>query len=192
MKKRFFSIVMQSMLFAATLFSFTACGKDDEPGGDDKFTTEYTFSAEFSSDLLKTAEVKVYLFTPDGSLTEETVTKEKNTWTFKGNVIPDKAGLMFEFDARQNIPQKDYRIKYNTSTTVKCIKNEEVFSYKNESSEDSFTVAAEQISNFYGTSLTLGGEVDSKGEARVTNGSNIDFGLNSSIPRPPFGGSGRW
>ncbi len=178
---------MKGMLFAATVFTFTACGDDDdEPKVDDKFTTEYTFTAEFSADLVKTASVKAYVLSPEGILSEETITKEKNSWTLKGTSIPDKAGVMFEFDAKSNIPEGDYLLGYKTTTTVECLNNGGVFSLKSQSSELHFTVTAEQLPDVYGTSLTLAGEVNSNGEARVTDGSDIDFGLNGGSHRPPI------
>lgn len=193
MRKRIFSKLMLSVLFAATLFTFTACGDDDDdtPKVEDKFTTEYTFTAEFSADLVKTADVKAYVLSPDGTLTEETITKEKNSWTFKGSSIPDKAGVMFEFDAKSDIPEGNYKVGYQTTTTVTCLNNGDVFSYKSENSQHSFTVPSNRLVDFYGTSLTLAGEVDSNGEARVTDGSNIDFGFNFIVPRPIFGEGGR-
>lgn len=175
------------MLFAATVFTFTACGDDDdEPKVDDKFSTEYTFTAEFSADLVKTADVKVYVLSPEGTLSEETITKEKNSWTFNGASIPDKAGVMFEFDAKSNIPEGDYQLGYKINTTVKCLNNGGVVSFKSEGSELHFTVPAEQLTDVYGTSLTLAGEVGSNGEAHVTDGSDIDFGLNGGTHRPPI------
>lgn len=178
---------MKGMLFAATVFTFTACGDDDdEPKVDDKFTTEYTFTAEFSADLVKTASVKAYVLSPEGILSEETITKEKNSWTLKGTSIPDKAGVMFEFDTKSNIPEGDYLLGYKTTTTVECLNNGGVFSFKSQSSELHFTVTAEQLPDVYGTSLTLAGEVNSNGEARVTDGSDIDFGLNGGSHRPPI------
>lgn len=178
---------MKGMLFAATVFTVTACGDDDDdPKVDDKFTTEYTFTAEFSADLVKTASVKAYVLSPEGALSEETITKEKNSWTLKGTSIPDKAGVMFEFDAKSNIPEGDYQLGYKTTTTVECLNNGGVVSFKSQSSELHFTVSAEQLTDVYGTSLTLAGEVSSNGEARVTDGSGIDFGLNGGSHRPPI------
>lgn len=187
MKNRIFAKLMKSMLFAATVFTFTSCGDDDdEPKVEDNFTTEYTFTAEFSADLVKTASVKVYVLSPKGVLSEETITKEKNSWTLKGNSIPDKSGVMFEFDAKSNIPEGNYKLGYKTTTTVKCLNNGGVFSIKSEDSELHFTVSAEQLPHVYGTSLIMGGEVNAKGEARVTDGSDINFGLNGSSHRPPL------
>lgn len=187
MKNRIFSKLMKGMLFAATVFTFTACGDDDdEPKVDDKFTTEYTFTAEFSADLVKTASVKAYVLSPEGILSEETITKEKNSWTLKGTSIPDKAGVMFEFDAKSNIPEGDYLLGYKTTTTVECLNNGGGSSFKSQSSELHFTVTTEQLPDVYGTSLTLAGEVNSNGEARVTDGSDIDFGLNGGSHRPPI------
>lgn len=186
MKKSLFSKLMGGLLLSAAVFTFTSCGDDDEPKVEDKFTTEYTFTAEFSTDLVNTADVKAYVLSPDGTVTEETVTKEKNSWTFKGSSIPDKSGVMFEFDAKPDIPEGTYQVGYKISTTVKCLNNGNVFSFKSESSEHSFAVPAEHLIDIYGTSLTLAGEVNSDGEAKVTDGANIDFGLNGGIPRPPF------
>lgn len=184
MEKRIFSKLMNSMLFAVTFLTITACGDEEEPKVEDKFSTEYSFTAELSTDLVKTADVKVYVLSPDGIVSEESVTKEKNTWTFKGSSIPDKAAVMFEFYAKPNILEGDYQIGYKTTTTVKCLNNGDAFSYKTEDSEESFTVVADQISDVYDTSLTLAGEVNSNGEAHVTDGSKIDFGLNLGTHLP--------
>lgn len=187
MKETIFSKLMMGMLFATSLFGLTACGDDDEPTVEDKFTTEYSFSAEFSDDLLKTADVKAYVLSPEGTVTEETVTKAKSIWTVKGTSIPDKAAVMFEFDAKPDIPAGTYKVGYKTTTTVKCLNNGDVYSVKSENSEHSFTVPAEKLSVFYGTSLILAGEVDKDGAATLTDGTNLDFGLNGVVPRPPFG-----
>lgn len=187
MKERIFSKLMMGMIFAASIFTLTACGDDDEPKVEDKFTTEYTFTAEFSSDLVNTADVKAYVLSPEGTVSEEPVTKEKNTWTFKGTSIPDKAAVMFEFDAKPDIPEGTYKVGYKATTTVKCINNGDVYSVKSENSEHSFTVPAEKLSVFYCTSLILAGEVDKDGAAMLTDGTDIDFGLNGGISRPPFG-----
>lgn len=190
MEKKFFSKLMMGVLFAASIFTLTACGEDDEPKVEDKFTTEYTFSAEFSADLLKTADVKAYILSPEGTVTEETVTKAKSTWTLKGNSIPDKAGVRFDFDPKSGNFSGDYQLGYKVNTTVTCLNNGKVVSSKPNSSDETYTVSAENLAGFYGTSLILAGQVNAKGEAAVTDGSNLDFGLNVLIIRPPFGGHG--
>lgn len=188
MKERIFSKLMMGMLFAASIFTLTACGDDDEPKVEDKFTTEYTFSAEFSADLLKTADVKAYIISPDGIVTEEVVTKVNNTWTVKGNSIPDKAGVRFDFDVKQGDFSGDYELGYKVTTSVTCLNNNNMVSSKSDSSDETYTVSAENLAGFYGTFVTLGGQVSDKGEASVTDGADLDFGLNSWDMRPPFGG----
>lgn len=190
MEKKFFSKLMMGMLFAASIFTLTACGDDDEPTVEDKYTTEYTFLAEFSADLLKTADVKAYILSPEGTVTEETVTKAKSTWTVKGNSIPDKAGVRFDFDPKSGNFSGDYELSYKVNTSVTCLNNGKVVSTQSDSSDEAYTVSAENLEGFYGTSLILGGQVNAKGEAIVTGGSNLDFGLNSLDMRPPFGGHG--
>ena len=190
MKERIFSKLMMGMLFAASIFTLTACGDDDEPKVEDKYTTEYTFSVEFSADLLKTADVKAYILSPEGTVTEETVTKAKSTWSVKGNSIPDKAGVRFDFDPKSGNFSGDYQLGYKVTTSVSCLNNGSVLSTKSDSSDETYTVSAENLSGFYGTSLIIGGQVNAKGEATVTDGSNLDFGLNSLDMRPPFGGHG--
>lgn len=190
MKKTIFSKLMLGALVVAAGFAFTACGDDDEPKVEDKFTTEYTFEVNFSDDLIKTADVKAYVLSPEGAVTEETVTKAKNTWTVKGTSVPDKAGVMFEFDAKSGNFSGDYELGYKVKTTVTCLNNGNVVSSKSDSSDETYTVSAENLTDFYGTQLTLGGEVNAQGEASVTDGSKLDFGLNVLIIRPPFGGNG--
>ena len=180
-----------NMLAVATLLAFplgvSSCSDEDEPTTEDNFTTEYTFETEFSADLLKTADVKAYVLSPEGTVTEETITKAKNTWKLKGNSIPDKSGMMFEFDAKNGDFSGDYDLGYKVKTTVTCLNNGTVVSSKSDNSDETYTVSAENLAGFYGTSLTLGGEVSADGEASVTNGSDLDFGLNIGVPRPPFG-----
>ena len=190
MKKSIFSKLMLGMLVVASGFGLTACGDDDEPKVEDKYTTQYTFSAEFSADLLATADVKAYILSPEGVVTEETITKAKNSWTLKGNSIHDKAGVRFDFDLKEGNFTGDYEIGYKLNTTVTCYKNDGIESSKSEQPNETYTVPAENLNEFYGTQLTLGGEVNAKGEAKVTDGSNLDFGLNSWDMRPPFGGHG--
>ncbi len=190
MKKTFVSKLILGSLAVAAGFGLTACGDDDEPKVEDKFTTEYTFEVEFSADLLATADVKAYILSPEGVVTEETITKSKDTWTLKGNSIPDKAGVRFEFDAKKGSFSGDYEAGYKVSTTVTCYKNDGIESTKTEKSDESYTVPAENLTEFYGTQLTLGGEINAQGEASVTNGANLNFGLNYSVSLPPFGTKG--
>ena len=192
MKKSIISRMMLGLLVVATGFAFTACSDDDEPKVDDNFTTEYTFEAEFSTDLLATADVKAYVLSPEGTVTEESITKAKNTWTVKGTSVPDKAGVMFEFDAKSGDFSGDYELGYTVKTTVTCLKNGNVVSSKSDSSDETYTVSAENLADFYGTSLTLGGKASATGEASVTDGSDLDFGLNSTVIRPPVGNGGKF
>lgn len=192
MKKTILSKLMMGMLFAASILTLTACGDDDGPKVEDKFTTEYTFTAEFSADLVKTADIKAYVFSSEGTVSEETISQEKNTWVLKGASIPDKAGVMFEFDSKPNITEGTFKVGYKTTASVKCIKDGDVFSIKSENAEHSFTVPADKLSVFYGSSLILAGEINGDGEANLTDGSDIDFGLNGTMPRPPFGSGGVW
>lgn len=183
MKKTIFSKLMLGMFVAVTGFAFTSCSDDDEPKVEDKFTTEYTFEAEFSADLIKTADVKAYILSPEGIVTEETITKEKNTWTLKGSSIPDKAGVRFDFDEKSGDFSGDYEVGYTVKTTVSCLNNGDVVSIESDSSDETYTVPAVNLSGLYGTSLILGGQVNAKGEASVTDGADLDFGLNVP-PRP--------
>lgn len=164
----------------------TACG-DDEPKVEDKFTTEYTFDVAFSADLLATADVKAYILSPEGIVNEEIITKAKNTWTLKGNSIPDKVGVRFDFDVKSGNFSGDYEVAYQLTTNITCFKNGSIISLKSEKSDESYTVPAENLTEFYGTSLLLGGQVNANGEASVTDGSDLDFGLNLASNRPPFG-----
>ncbi len=179
-----------TIVMSALSLSLTACGDDDEPKVEDKFTTEYTFEVEFSADLLATADVKAYILSPEGTVSEETITKAKNTWTLKGNSIPDKAGVRFDFDAKTGNFSGDYEAGYKVNTTVTCYKNGGIESTKTEKSDESYTVPAENLTEFYGTQLTLGGEVNAQGAPSVTDGSNLDFGLNDLGNRPPYGWRG--
>jgi hypothetical protein len=184
MKTTIFSKLMLGALVVAAGFALSACSNDDEPKVEDKFTTEYTFEVEFSADLIATADVKAYILSPEGVVSEETITKAKNTWTLKGNSIPDKAGVRFEFDAKSGSFSGDYEAGYKVCTTVTCYKNDGIESTKTEKSDESYTVPAENLTEFYGTQLTLGGAVNAQGAASVTDGSNLDGG----VGRPPMGG----
>lgn len=191
MKKNFFKTIMPILLMAAPAFTFTACGddddKDDPKDHDDIYTTEYRYEVNFTEDLLQTADVKAYVLSPDGTVSEETITETRNLWVLRGNSIPDKAGVMIEFDSKNNVADGKYTIGYSTATTVICYDDDEVESFKSSSHSVNYTVSSENIAHFYGTCLILAGEVNAKGEAAITDGSSLDFGLNSTINRPPFG-----
>ncbi len=178
-------------MVALTGFGFTACGDDNDepdlPKQEDHFTTEYRFEVTFTDDLIKTADVKAYILSPEGTLSEETITQTNVSWTLKGNSIPDKAGVMIEFDTKQGVEEGTYKLGYSEKTTVKCLNNGTVVSVKSNDHSTSMTVPSQYLDRYYGTSLTLGGEISSSGEANVTDGSNLDFGLNGGISRPPFG-----
>ena len=68
MKKSIFSKLFLSMLFVSLSFAVSSCSDDDEPKPQDNYTTEYTFEAEFSDDFLKTADIKAYIISPDGTM----------------------------------------------------------------------------------------------------------------------------
>ena len=190
MKTRILSKFKEGLLLGAVLLSFTACGNDDEPKIEDSFTSEYIYTAEFSENLLETADVKAYILSTEGAILEETITKTKNTWKLEGNSIPDKSGVRFDFDAKANLPENNYAIGYKYSITVKCLNNGEIFSVKSENSEHNYTVPTQHLDSFFGTYLILAGEVNKDGEAKIIDGSNIDFGLNGTTPRPPIGSGG--
>ncbi len=187
MRKTIFSKLMLGALVVAAGFGLTACGDDDEPKVEDKFTTEYTFTAELSADLLLTTEVKAYVLSPDGTVTEEAVTKADNTWKLKGNSIPDKAGVLLEFKAKTGDFTGDYELGYKVNRTVTCLNNDFIVSTDSKGYDESFTVEAANLSEFYGTGIILGGEINSAGKASVTDGDNLDFGLNMTISRPGGG-----
>ena len=186
--KTIFSKLMPGLLVAATGFAFTACGDDDEPKVDDKFSTEYIFTAELNADLLKTADVKAYVLSPEGSVTEETVTKAKSTWTLNGNSIPDKAGVLLEFQPKSGDFSGEYEIEYKVNRTVTCLNNGSVVTTDSKGYTETFSVSAENIRDFWtGTGIILSGEVNASGKASITNGDNLDFGLNLAISRPEGG-----
>lgn len=124
MKKGILSKLMLALFVALTGISVTACGEDnDEPKVEDKFSTEYTFEVEFTADFLKIANVKAYILYPESSITEEVVTKTKNTWIIKGSSIPDKAGVLLVFTAKTGDFSGDYELGYKVNQTVTCFKN---------------------------------------------------------------------
>ena len=182
-----FSKLMAWLLPAAFCLGLCACSDDkDAPATEDHFTTEYTFDVEFSEDLLATADVTATILFPEGTLYEETISQTNNSFTLKGNSIPDRAGILFLFDAKEGNFSGDYEIGYKVKTTISCLNNDKVISSKLETSDEMFNVPAENLSLFYGTSLVLAGEVSAHGEANVVNGADFDFGLNTTPP-PSFG-----
>lgn len=168
-----------AVLLTTLGFGLTACSDDDEPKVEDNFSTEYTFEVEFSADILGTADVKAYILSPEGTVTEETITKSQNAWTFKGSSIPDKAGVRFDFDAKSGDFSGNYELGYTVKATVTCLNNGGIVSVKSKRSDETFTVSAVNLSEFYGCTLLLGGQVNAEGEVSVTDGSDLDFGLNA-------------
>ncbi len=187
MNKTIYSKILPGLISVVCFVAFTACSHDEnEPYMEDDFSTEYVFEAEFSEDIFKTADVKAYIRTPQGSVNEEKINKTSNKWILKGNSIPDKAGIMFEFDLKEGNYTGEYEIGYNVNTTVSFLNRDMVISYKSQGADDTFTVEASDLIAFYGTSLLLGGKVNARGEAFVTDGYDIDFGINGP-DRPAFG-----
>lgn len=187
MNKTIFSKLMLGMLIAATGFVLTACGDDEEPKAEDNFSTEYTFTAELSADLLLTTDVRAYVLSPDGTVIEEAVTKASNKWILKGNSIPDKAGVLLEFRAKKGDFAGIYDLGYKVNRTVTCFNNDRVYSTDSNGYDESFTVDSENLPEFYGTGIILGGEINSAGKASVTDGDNLDLGLNMGISKPGGG-----
>ncbi len=191
MKKTIFSKLALASLALVTSFTFSACNHDDEtdepnapeePKVEDKFTTEYTFDVEFSEDLLKTMDVKAYVLSPKGSVTEESITEAKNTWMLKGDSVPDKAGVRLAFQLKSDEFSGAYSIGYTANSTVICRNNDIAVSTKSSLNGHTLSIAAEKLPEYYekryASGTILAGEVNSSGEASITDGSNLDFGLN--------------
>lgn len=188
---KWFNMLVAVML-SAMCCGLTACGDDDDEDEPvvDKYTTEYQINVTLNEDVLKTADVKAYVFSPEGVVTEETITRAANTWTLKGDKVPDKAGVMLTFDVKKGVAEGVYSLGYKSSIAVTSYKNGEVDGYEGKSGSKNMSVKSENLEKFYGTQLTLAGAVAADGKATVTDGSNIDFGFNAAIGRPAFGGYG--
>lgn len=182
MRKKIFSKLMLGLLAMATGIAFTACGDDnDEPEVNDTWTTIYSFQATFASDFLEVADITAHIANPDGTFSDEVITKETNTWTFKGNKIPDQAAVLFTFVPKDNISADVvYNLALQGTQKGECYKNGELFSHNGSTIGGTSTpIKGDRVAEYLtkkGAAMALG--TDSDGKVVFVDAEDIDFGLN--------------
>lgn len=181
MRKRVLSHLILTLVVLLTGLAFTACSDDDNNGpvSNDKFTTEYDFEIQFSEDVLKTADIKAYIHKPNGEVYSQELTNAQDKILLSGEAVPDKAGIRFDFTPKSNVADGEYEIVYTAKAKITVYSDGKIFSEKSDEAEETYTVSAKNLVEFYHTSMVVAGEVSSDGEPLVTDGFDIDFGINS-------------
>lgn len=181
MKKQVLTYLIFTFIIAMISLVLQSC-KDDENGeplSPDTFTTEYNFEVQFSEDVLKTSDVKVLVYKPNGEVYTKELTSNQDVLRLTGNAAPDKAGIRFDFVPKDNVAKGDYDIIYKVKATIKVYNGSELYSMTSDEAEQTLDVSSENLADLYHTSMVVAGEVNPKGEPMLTDGSDIDFGVNS-------------
>lgn len=129
MKKKIFSQLLCSLLFIATVLTFTACGTDDEPTPDPTpdpspvlpAKIAIAYSLELGDGWWDFFDIEVSYTTAEGA--NETKTIHKG-WTYVGKVDYNDAVSEYTFTAKatpkDNLPEIDQNLKYNFDKDAKA------------------------------------------------------------------------
>lgn len=180
-KKKIFSGLVMAMMMAIACTGFISCGDDkDEPETPATWRSSYVVSFELSDDVMNTADITAHIANPDGIFREETVTKNKLSWTLTGNKLPDKAGVLLTFVPKKNIDEnKVYDITINGGITVTSYRNDGVVDFKSESEHSGMTIQGDKLVQYYvgrGAGLAFG--IRENGKIYNVDVESLDFGLN--------------
>lgn len=180
-KKKIFSGLVMAMMMAIACTGFISCGDDkDEPEAPATWRSSYVVSFELSDDVMNTADITAHIANPDGTFREETLTKNKLSWTLTGNKLPDKAGVLLTFVPKKNIDEnKVYDITINGGITVTSYRNDGVVDFKSESEHSGMTIQGDKLVQYYvgrGAGLAFG--IRENGKIYNVDVESLDFGLN--------------
>lgn len=180
-KKKILSSLVMAMMMAIAGTGFISCGNDkDEPEAPATWRSSYVVTFELSDEVMNTADITAHIASPDGSVREENVTKNKVSWTLTGNKLPDKAGVLLTFIPKKNIdPNKVYDIAINGGITVTSFRNEGVVDFKSESEHSGMTIQGDKLAQYYvGRGAGLAAGIRENGKIYSVDVESFDFGLN--------------
>lgn len=173
---------LMALMLSALSFGLSACGDDnDEPEVADVWTTAYTVTATFGSEMFEMVDITANIVKPDGGISEENVLQQNYTLKMTGNKIPDKAGVLFTFVPKDNVgPDKVYKVQIERSIMATSYKNGEVYSsYSPSLVSTTLSIKGSQVAQYFtgkGVAVTAG--ISADGNATSVNSDEFDFGLN--------------
>ena len=180
-KKKMFSRLALAMIMALACTSFTSCGDDtDEQNSPATWSSSYEVKFELSDDVMNTADITAYIANPDGTFSEEKVTKSKLSWTLTGDKLPNKAGVLLTFVPKKNIDKnKVYDITINGGITVTSYRNKGVVNHKGESGNSEMTIKGDKLAQHYvGRGVGFAYGLSENGAIVSVDVDSFDFGLN--------------
>lgn len=181
-KKKIFSKLALAMMMTIACTGFTSCGDDnDEPEAPATWGSSYVVTFELSDDVMNTADITAHIAKPDGTFSEEKVTKAKQSWTLTGNKLPDKAGVLLTFVPKKNIdPDKVYDIGISGNIAVTSLRDDKVVDYKSYGHDSNMTIAGDKLTQYYvGRGVGFAHGINANGELVSVDVDSFDFGLNS-------------
>lgn len=179
--KKIFSRLALAMMMAIACTGFTSCGDDnDEPEAPATWGSSYEVTFELSDDVVNTADITAHIANPDGTFREEKVTKNKLSWTLKGNKLPDKAGVLLTFVPKKNIdPDKVYNIGIKGNIAVTSLRNDKVVDYSSYGHDSSIPIKGDKLSQYYvGKGAGFAHGINADGKLVSVDVDSFDFGLN--------------
>lgn len=180
-KKTIFSRLTLAAVLAIASTGFIACGDDnDEPEVPATRGSSYVIAFEFNEDVINTADITAHIAKPDGTFSEEKVTKPNVSWTLTGNKLPDKAGVLLTFVPKNDIdPAKVYDISIKGSIAVSSLKNNKVVEYESYGKRSHMTVKGERLPEYYrARGIGFAHGINTNGELVKVDVDTFDFGLN--------------
>lgn len=180
-KKKILSRLGLAMMTAIACIGFTSCSEsNDGPEAPPVLSSSYVVTFELSDDVLNTADITAHIANPDGTFRDAKVTETKQSWTLKGDKLPDKAGILFTFVPKTNIDKsKTYDIAISGGISVTSYKNEGVIDAKGHSGSSGMSIQGDKLEQYYvgrGTGFAYG--VSEDGTITRLDVDSFDFGLN--------------
>ena len=175
--KKIFSKLALAMMMAIACTGFTSCGDDnDEPEAPATWGSSYVVTFELSDDVMNTADITAHIAKPDGTFSEEKVTKNKLSWTLTGNKLPDKAGVLLTFVPKKN---KAYDIGINGNIAITSLRNDKVVNYESYGEDSNLTIKGDKLAQYYvGHGAGFAHGINANGELVSVDVDSFDFGLN--------------
>lgn len=182
-KKKIFSKLALAMMMAIACTGFISCGGDndnDEPEAPATWGSSYVVTFELGDDVMDTADITAHIAKPDGTFSEEKVTKGKLSWTLTGDKLPDKAGVLLTFVPKKNIdPDKVYEIGINGNIAVTSHRNDKVVDFKSNGHDFNISIKGDKLAQYYvGNGVGFASGVSENGKIVSVDVDSFDFGLN--------------
>lgn len=185
MRKFISKLMPVALIAAASCLALASCGGDDndndkdEPEAPAVWSTVYEISFEIGDDVFRSADVTAHIAHPDGTFSQEPVTRQDVSWTLKGDKLPDKAGVLLTFAPKDGFDQsRVYDVEYKGSITAAAYRDGKQQSFKTYPREIEISIPGANLADYYAKrSFGFAFSIDS--DARITNETvaDFDFGL---------------